>query len=192
MLPPRASSLGLESALPCPAGRRSLVAEDRSAGGVVTGRDRNPDAHEIAHGTGHDTPGWTSTGWDDVAAAALLEGLVEASGALASTPRGQFRSRCVASAGPMDAATATLWSAAWSGRPRSAARRAGHPVDLVAQPAAIRTAKEQDGVVASKPRMDQSGKRRTTRRQLLRQSESVTENEQEVAQAAADLRQQYV
>jgi hypothetical protein len=37
---------------------RSLVAEDRSAAGV---RDRTgpepPDAHEIAHGTRHDTPG---------------------------------------------------------------------------------------------------------------------------------------
>jgi hypothetical protein len=36
---------------------RSLVAEDRSAGGVRDRTGPDPDAHEIAHGTRHGTPG---------------------------------------------------------------------------------------------------------------------------------------
>jgi hypothetical protein len=45
------------SALPCPAGRSVLVAEDRSAAGVRDRTGPDPDAHEIAHGTGRNTPG---------------------------------------------------------------------------------------------------------------------------------------
>jgi hypothetical protein len=36
---------------------RSLVAEDRSAGGVRDQTGPDPDAHELAHRTGRDTPG---------------------------------------------------------------------------------------------------------------------------------------
>jgi hypothetical protein len=59
----------------------------------ATRRDRNPDAHAIAHGTRRDTPGRADTGWDDVAASAQLEGLAEARAGPLRTARAQFRSR---------------------------------------------------------------------------------------------------
>jgi hypothetical protein len=46
-----------------------------------------------AHGTRRDSPGEATTGWDDAAASAQLEGLVDARRGRASTPRAQFRSR---------------------------------------------------------------------------------------------------
>jgi hypothetical protein len=84
-------ALGRGSALPCPAGRsgpwpRRTGAPQASA----TRQDRNPDAHEIAQGTRHDTPGCAGTGWNDASASAQLEGLAEVRRASASTPRGQL------------------------------------------------------------------------------------------------------
>jgi hypothetical protein len=92
----------LGSALPCPAGRS--VPGPRRTGppeASATGRDRNPDAHEIAHGTRRDTPGCASTGRDDALVSAQREGLVQAKRGPASTPRAQFRSRLAATAHPM-------------------------------------------------------------------------------------------
>jgi hypothetical protein len=93
----------------------------------ATRRDRNPDAHAIAHGTRRDTPGRADTGWDDVAASAQLEGLAEARAGPLRTARGQFRSRCVVTACPMAEATATPLSAGSSGQPPRAARPTARP-----------------------------------------------------------------
>ena len=96
-------SLGQGCDRPCRArpADRSLVAEDRSAAGVrdrtgpgtplltrlLTGRATTPRDERVRDG-------------DDAAASAQLDGLVEARRGPASTPRGQFRSRCVVAAYP--------------------------------------------------------------------------------------------
>jgi hypothetical protein len=91
------------SALPCPAGRsvpgRGGPERRRRPRPYGTG---TPDAHEIAHGTRHDTPRRASTGRDTASASGQLDGLVEVRRGPDSTPRGQFRFRYATAASPPD------------------------------------------------------------------------------------------